>query len=567
MLKKLAIFLLLGGMFSIAQAQTDLTSFHSFIRLNTNDTAEAVENLYIFTSQDSEPFTFQRILPLLKKQRARFFTVKLDGMEQECTSHIKKKQLHIQCPPVNLPLGEHVYQLLYTIENAAALSDKQDVFQWQVFTNLWNRNIPFIRFELQLPPGAEGAENPQAFIHLKTGQTLPVQQEDFVFWGLSPLYPGSSFTVSAPLAKGIIQPTIWPTLDTPNTRGFVLLGVFLLLVLFYWTSWDRVGRDPRPRRVRCHKPPEGISAVEAQYICSMGRDFSIATVLLSLAIKGAIEIEREENQVIIRPLLHHKIMEQPIPSEEEIVYYGLFSTAGSRYVLSADTIPFAGKINAIHDILQDYLRFHCDDIFFTKNRVYNIPTILFLLLGSLFLAAGSISLSLSYIVSSFLLAFFSFFATHYHWKKTASLLAIYVAFALILKFPLQLFSLNIGTLSLAAAAILGGCFAQWIGAYTIKGRLLMDKLEGFREYLAIGESTRLARTNPTDQLKIFCKYLPYAYAFGMQNKWTRRFENFFSADDSLSVLRDNGLFLPEGNNISDALDSIFLFTPFNTKSN
>lgn len=97
---------------------------------------------------------------------------------------------------------------------------------------------------------------------------------------------------------------------------------------------------------------------------------------------------------------------------------------------------------------------------------------------------------------------------------------------------------------------------EWIRAYTVPGRIVMDQLEGFKDYLLLGERTRLAHTDPTNSLKFFCQYLPYAYALGISTKWTKRFENFFNLG-ALNVLEKNGLFLPDFSDFLSALDPLF----------
>ena len=89
----------------------------------------------------------------------------------------------------------------------------------------------------------------------------------------------------------------------------------------------------------------------------------------------------------------------------------------------------------------------------------------------------------------------------------------------------------------------GSFFAWWIKAYTRVGRQKMDQIEGFKEYLKIGEGGRVAASNLTDAEKIFCDYLPYAYALGVEKKWISYFERTLSAEMVEKTVRSRGLYL------------------------
>jgi hypothetical protein len=73
------------------------------------------------------------------------------------------------------------------------------------------------------------------------------------------------------------------------------------------------------------------------------------------------------------------------------------------------------------------------------------------------------------------------------------------------------------------------CF-WWIAAPTREGRALLDHIAGFRQYLSITERERLDRmTAPEDTPEVFEKYLPYAIALGVENRWANRFASVLAA--------------------------------------
>ncbi|MEO5972916.1 MAG: hypothetical protein ABIP91_06095, partial [Sphingomicrobium sp.] len=74
----------------------------------------------------------------------------------------------------------------------------------------------------------------------------------------------------------------------------------------------------------------------------------------------------------------------------------------------------------------------------------------------------------------------------------------------------------------------------WIAAPTREGRGVLDRIAGFRQYLSITEGERLDRMTarsdaPKDTPELFEKYLPYAIALGVENRWADRFQGVLAA--------------------------------------
>ena len=75
-------------------------------------------------------------------------------------------------------------------------------------------------------------------------------------------------------------------------------------------------------------------------------------------------------------------------------------------------------------------------------------------------------------------------------------------------------------------------FAWLIKAPTLHGRNIMDEIEGFKMYLSVAEKERLNLLNPPERTpELFEKFLPYAIALGVENKWGDQFTSVFSKLD------------------------------------
>lgn len=79
--------------------------------------------------------------------------------------------------------------------------------------------------------------------------------------------------------------------------------------------------------------------------------------------------------------------------------------------------------------------------------------------------------------------------------------------------------------------ILHGIFLFLLRAPTPAGRLIMDKIEGFKMYLNTAEQDRLNQMqSPQMTPEVFEMFLPYAFALGVENQWCERFASQFPAE-------------------------------------
>jgi hypothetical protein len=87
----------------------------------------------------------------------------------------------------------------------------------------------------------------------------------------------------------------------------------------------------------------------------------------------------------------------------------------------------------------------------------------------------------------------------------------------------------------ALASIVGLAF-RWLQAPTVAGRKIMDQIEGFRLYLGVAEEDRLDALNPPDKTpELFERFLPYAVALDVENRWAQRFAGVLAAAGTTAV--------------------------------
>ncbi|GAB4347179.1 MAG: DUF2207 domain-containing protein [Gammaproteobacteria bacterium] len=81
---------------------------------------------------------------------------------------------------------------------------------------------------------------------------------------------------------------------------------------------------------------------------------------------------------------------------------------------------------------------------------------------------------------------------------------------------------------LVAALLINLLFFQLMKAPTRAGRELLDKVEGFRQYLEVAEKDEMNFRNPPEKTpELFERYLPYALALDVEQQWAERFAGLF----------------------------------------
>jgi uncharacterized membrane protein len=77
---------------------------------------------------------------------------------------------------------------------------------------------------------------------------------------------------------------------------------------------------------------------------------------------------------------------------------------------------------------------------------------------------------------------------------------------------------------LAVVVAVNAVFYHILKAYTYVGRRFMDRVEGFKQFLAAVEQDRLKVLHPPEKTpELFERFLPYALALGVEQKWAEQF--------------------------------------------
>ncbi|MDP1908501.1 MAG: DUF2207 domain-containing protein, partial [Hyphomicrobium sp.] len=270
-----------------------------------------------------------------------------------------------------------------------------------------------------------------------------------------------------------------------------------------------------------------------------------AAALVDAAVKGHVRLveddggffgatkRRIERVVTATP--------QPLDAAEQAAIDGL---AGPGETIEMDSANHA-TFSAANKGLSDKYAKRFEGVAFNRNVGWAFAAVGAWVLGLLLTAivtlwvegvAGSTYFLLSPIVLLAVVVIWTRLPTMTRWTGCAvhGLLIITGALAVAGSLPAVPMALAAGRWVPIAIAAVGLPFAlsafAWIDAPTKDGRAMLDRIAGFKQYLSITERDRLDRMQaPEDNLQLFERFLPYAIALEVENRWADRFTSMLAA--------------------------------------
>lgn len=392
-------------------------------------------------------------------------------------------RLYIGDEDVLLETGEYSYTIRYRTNRQLGYFQEHDELYWNVTGNGWGFAIDLAAARVRLPSAV-----PSGSLTMKgyTGPAGATGQDHVaaVFDGgatirtTRTLAPGEGLTLVMTWPKGIVQqPSALQRFGYLLVDNLgMLLGILTLLatVIYLLIMWSKYGRDPEPGVIFPHyQPPAGYSPASARYISRMAYDTRVMTAaIVNLAVKGHVRISRPGDQY----RLVKQESSQALAAGEKQLLRKLFAK-GNEVVLENSNHKLISRARKAHAgaLRRDYL-----DSYFRKNTALLWPCAVLLVVMLLAVAA---------------------------FDRITPVVIVLAVFS----------------------ALFCGAFAWLLQAPTPRGRLLLDKLEGFKLYLEVAEKDDLALQHPPELAPaLFERYLPFAIALGVEQPWADRFTEVFA---------------------------------------
>ncbi len=477
------------------------------------------------------------------------------------------KRVYMGRKDIVLKPGIYTYRITYRTSRQIGFFQDFDELYWNVTGNGWSFPIDHVEAVVSLPAGTNILKK-TAYTGFQgsTGQDYAMEELEpgvVSFASTRALMPEEGLTIAVSWPKGIVkEPTKAEELDDywKDNRGTVwgIIGTILLLA-FYSIVWFKVGKDPpKGTIIPLFSPPAGISPALARVIMRLGfRDDKVfAVAVVNMAVKGYLRIQQGEDRVWTLEKIGAD--EKVLSGGETKIARKLFAS-GSRIQLQKTNHV---KIGNAKKELKKYLMREARDKYFLLNSRQFISglAITGLILAAVILGAGQPELALFagvWLTIWTIGCVFLGIRVINAWRqiggtfgqkifrsagavgKTLFALPFFVGEGIgIWLFASAASPLATGTVLFAG--FLNAVFYHLLKAPTLTGRKLMDRIEGFKQYLAVAEKDRLNLLNPPEKTpQLFEKFLPYALALDVEQAWGEQF-----ADILGDASRDDGGYKP-----------------------
>ena len=454
-----------------------------------------------------------------------------------------------------VPPGEHIYTIRYQASRMVGRFEGYDELYWNVTGNGWDFPIDRASATVTLPSpvrfgqraaytGPQGATEAAARVTAEHPGSIR-------FETIRPLYSREGLTIAVAFPKDVVAapsesnrlawflsdwgPPLIGTLGLASVLGY----------LFY--AWRRAGRDPRPGTVvPLFSPPDDLTPAAMRYVVKQKFDNrAFAAALVDAAVKGHVRLVEEDGGWFsggkrrIERFVYGET--QPLASPEQASLNTLVSPNESLLMDQKNHATFTAAKKALSDRYSEAY----DGKLFLRNYGW-IGAAAVIFIAALWLAAATVVLAegagnqllILFSASGMAIGALIFHAAPKDQTSGRCLLHIlalvFGGAGVALGLPLIPQALTTGNWLPLAIPLIGLPFIIssffWMSAPTKEGRGVLDRIAGFQQYLSITERDRLDRMQaPEDTLQLFERYLPYAIALGVENRWADRYTGLLAA--------------------------------------
>jgi uncharacterized membrane protein YgcG len=465
------------------------------------------------------------------------------------------KRIKIGSADVFLNRGDHTYKITYRTTRQIGFFRDFDELYWNVTGNGWTFPIDKAFVIVRLPngatagqhavyTGAQGQNGGDAKVTVATGNRFEAQTTQR-------LSPSEGFTIAVSWPKGFVAPPTEAEKQRDWIRdnlGYFGLGLTLLLVpLYYFFAWLRVGRDPHKGTiVPLFRPPEGMGPAGVRYVYNAGYDDkAFAAGLVGLAVKGRMSIRNDGDDYSITKRQNAG----PALTRSEAALFS--ATPNSALTLQQSN---HSSVIAMRSALEGALDDEYDGVMYLKNFKWFLLGLVFSAIGligsALLLPSESAGLMLGIggfttvwwgvILAAGYSVVKGIFQSSGWLSKIRSLMGLIFlvpfvgagvavpAFAYLTEFGSNM---NMWFLIAAMGVVACNLVFYWLlKAPTPRGRAVLNEIEGFHMYMTTAEEERLKVLHPPEKTpELFERYLPYAMALDCENEWNDKFAAVLAA--------------------------------------
>jgi uncharacterized membrane protein YgcG len=397
--------------------------------------------------------------------------------------------------------GVYTYVFEYTTKRQMIHHPDKDELYWNVNGTGWVFSIDSISCAIRFPEGAEIKES-ACYTGVMGSKdqncSSSISQASIQFASKQPLQSYEGLTIAAAIQKGLISaPSSFDKLMNTmqaNYYIFLLAIAAIVLLVYYFFTWKKYGRDPEQGTIIPQfEPPKGFFPADVGYVLKQQFEPHLfAATLIDAAVHKQLKIEVDKKGWLIKkPVYNFMALENET---------GASSVTNGRYGFDISRIygqsAERGKYNPLLKTLQEAVESSLKNRYLIRSRSGRNTS------GLFSLNTGYITIGLLLLIASAIGGFV--FLTH--------------NFSIVL--------LLISLILFLIMVITHIVFAKIMSAYTNEGRKAADHILGFKMYLQQAEQRMFDQLTPPEKtLDLFEKYLPYAVALEVENEWAEKFES------------------------------------------
>lgn len=453
--------------------------------------------------------------------------------------------------------GEHSYVIRYTTTRQLNFSNPDfDELYWNVTGNFWLFPIDAAEVRVRIPRGAQfgrtslytgriGEQGQDARVVAQSAGEIDIRTT-------RALDAGEGLTISVTWPKGVVEAPPPPSalVQWMLDYGPIAAGILALLALggFYFYAWLRAGRGPVAGTVvPLFAPPEGMSAAAVRFVKRMRFDNRCyAAAIVESGVRRKLRLVDTEGGLIFKSKktrIEKTDDAGDLPDPERGMLEALFASGDSVEIDRKNYAVFGNAKKALQGGLTGAYK---GSLFLTNLGWAWAGLALMLammaLIGATLLSAdpfaGPNDAPAAWLcVGLFLVALGV--APRARRRGAGGWIALGLAIVagalgLFMLFGLLAFAADAGLLLPVLSPLLALPLALsafwWMAAPTREGRAVMDRIAGFQRYLSVTEENRLEVLHPPEKTpELFERFLPFAIALGVENRWADKFSSVLAA--------------------------------------
>ncbi|MEO8187907.1 MAG: DUF2207 domain-containing protein, partial [Burkholderiaceae bacterium] len=320
-MKRLMGALVLAFFSGAALAQERIVDFASDVSLDANGSLLVVETIVVqVEGQQIKRGIFRDFPTRYENHRGitvvvpfEVLNVQRDGAAEpyKVEPLTNGMRVRIGTPQQMLPRGQHMYWISYRTGRQLGFFGQHDELYWNVTGNGWPFVIDRASAYVRLPqPVSAEKLSAEAYTGPKGARgrdaKVSISEGEFNFETTRRLAPNEGLTIVAMFPKGIVAAPSgltklgWTIAD--NLGELAAIGAVVLLVVFMFVMWWRIGRDPRrgPKFPR-YDPPPNMSAAAVRFVDRMGFDTRcLAAAVLGLGARGYLKVHQRDDGFVVQ---------------------------------------------------------------------------------------------------------------------------------------------------------------------------------------------------------------------------------------------------------------------------